>query len=216
MSSTARRLRWLGIAAVMIIYAILANYTNQSSHDSTLGTGVAIAPIALAGTLLAWRSSQRIHMLVLAVILAGSALWLAWPLLKQHYGWIYWLEHESLQLILFTTFARTLIANRQPLCTQFAEILQGGPLTPAHARYAYQVTVAWTAFFAIMMMTSMWLFFMCPIAIWSIFSNFVFLPLVMLMFIMEFVIRKWALPDIQHTDIMAALRTYLASSGHRH
>ena len=216
MNSTARRLRWLGIAVVMITYAILANHTNQSSHDSTLGTLVAIAPIVLAATLLAWRSRQRISMLVLAVILAGTSLWFAWPLLKQHYDWIYWLEHESLQLILFTTFARTLIANRQPLCSQFAEILQGGPLTPAHARYAYKVTVAWTVFFAIMIMTSTWLFFMYPIAIWSIFSNFVFLPLVMLMFIMEFIIRKWTLPDIAHADLMAALRIYLDNSGHRH
>ena len=210
---SARSLRWLGITAVMVSYAILANYTNQSSHNQPLGALLALAPVALTSTLLAWRSKHRLIGLVLVIFAAATTVWL-WPLLKQHYGWIYWLEHETLQLILFMTFARTLVAGRQPLCTQFAQILQDAPLSPAHARYAYRVTVAWTVFFASMIVISMSLFFMCPIGIWSIFSNFVFLPLVMLMFIGEFLIRKWALPDVAHTDMMAAVRTYLNNTGH--
>ena len=212
---SARSLRWLGITAVMISYAILANYTNQSSHNQALGVLVAIAPLALASILLAWQSGHRLSGLIL-LIFAGYTMGWLWPLLKQHYGWIYWLEHESLQLILLMTFARTLIAGRQPLCTQFAQILQTEPLTPVHARYAYRVTIAWTVFFTIMVITSMTLFFMYPIGVWSIFSNFVFLPLVMLMFVAEYLIRKWALPNVAHAGIMAAVRIYLDTSKHRH
>ena len=210
MHLTTQTLRWMGIVAVAICYALLANYTNQSTQNGTLGTLVAIAPIVLATALLAWRSQQPVLILVMAAF-ASVLLWLAWPLLKQHYGWIYWLEHESLQLILFTTFARTLLANRQPLCTQFAEIIHG-TLSPAQIRYTSKATIGWTLFFAAMILTSTGLFFIYPIRVWSIFSNFIFLPLVALMFIVEFIIRKWALPDEAHASIMDAVRTYLSSS----
>lgn len=210
MHKTARILRWLGISAVVIGYAILANYTNQTSQTGPLGVLVALAPLALTALVLIFKSTQRILTLAL-VALAVTALWLLWPMLTQHYGWIYWLEHESLQWVLFLTFARTLFAQRQPLCTQFASILHG-PLTPAHARYAHQATIAWTVFFAVMILTSTGLFFMQPIAVWSIFANFIFLPLVVLMFIVEYIVRKRALPDIEHASILDAVRTFMQHS----
>lgn len=203
---TANMLRIIGIAAVIIIYSVLANYTNQSIHTGTLGALVALAPLALATVLLVLNSKQRMRMLTLSIF-AGILLWLAWPLLKQHYGWIYWLEHESLQFILFVTFTRTLFANRKPLCTQLAEIIHG-TLTSAQLSYAYKVTVAWALFFATMIITSTSLFFMYPIGVWSVFSNFVFLPLVALMFIVEFIIRKRVLPDIAHASIIDTVRIF--------
>jgi uncharacterized membrane protein len=203
----------LGIAAVVIGYAVLANYTNQSGEASTLGALVAIAPVTLTILALAWRSAQRPLMLGLVVI-AGGSLWLVWPVLKQHFGWIYWLEHESVQWLLLIAFGRTLLANRQPLCTQFAEIVHG-PLLPRHARYARQVTIAWTIFFAGMIVISTCLFFIQPVAIWSIFANFIFLPLVGLMFIVEYAVRKFLLPDLDQANIMDAVRAFMHHSAQR-
>ena len=213
MLKLARKLRWLGIAAVVIGYAVLANYTNQSAAASTLGALVAIAPIALTTLVLAWRSAQRKIMLGL-LALAGACLWLVWPALKQHFGWIYWLEHESVQWLLLIAFGRTLLANRQPLCAQFADIVHG-PLTPKHVRYARQVTIAWTIFFAAMIVISTGLFFMQPVAVWSIFANFIFLPLVALMFIVEYAVRKVLLPDLEETRIMDAVRAFMQHSAQR-
>jgi uncharacterized membrane protein len=219
MALTANMLRPIGIVVVIIIYAVLANYTNQSAyigqftHIGTLGVLVALAPIALAAVLLVLNSRQRVLMFGLSIF-AGILLWLAWPLLKQHYGWIYWLEHESLQFILFMTFTRTLFANRKPLCTQLAEIIHG-TLTPAQISYAYKVTVAWALFFAMMIITSTSLFFIYPIGVWSVFSNFVFLPLVVLMFIVEFIIRKRILPNIAHASIIDTVRIFRNNSRRR-
>ena len=42
MSYAARNLRWLGLAAVVIGYAVLANYTNQSTQMGTLGALLAL------------------------------------------------------------------------------------------------------------------------------------------------------------------------------
>ena len=213
MVQLARNFRWLGIAAVVIGYAVLANYTNQAAEASTLGALVALAPIAITMLALAWRSTRRYPMLGL-VALAGVCLWLVWPLLESHFGWIYWLGHESVQWLLLIAFARTLLANRQPLCTQFAEIVHG-PLLPRHARYARQVTIAWTIFFASMILTSTALFFMQPVAIWSIFANFVFLPLVALMFIVEYAVRRLLLPDLAEAKIMDAVRAFMHHSAQR-
>lgn len=205
-----RILRWLGIAALAIGYPLLAHYTNESAHSGNLGALVAIAPVLLIALVLAWRSAQRLVMLGV-LVLACAALWAGWPALEHHFGLVYWLQHVGMQLVLFMTFARTLIAGRQPLCTRFAEAVHA-PLTPQHALYARQVTVAWTLFFAAMALASTLLFFLAPLTTWSIFANFLTLPLVALMFIAEYWVRRWILPDMQHTHILDAVRAFRNAS----
>jgi uncharacterized membrane protein len=207
----ARRIvPWLGIAALVIGYPLLAHYTNEYAHSANLGALVAIAPVVLIALALAWRSPRRFIMLgVLALFCI--ALWAAWPALAQHFGLVYWLQHVGFQLLLFMTFARTLIAGRQPLCTRFAEAVHA-PLTPQHEIYARQVTVAWTLFFFAMALASTLLFFLAPLATWSVFANFLTLPLVALMFIAEYWVRRWVLPNLRHTRILDALRAYRSTS----
>jgi uncharacterized membrane protein len=203
----ARRIvPWLGIAALVIGYPLLAHYTNESAHSSNLGALVAIAPVVLIALALAWRSPRRFIMLGVLALLC-IALWAGWSALENHFGLVYWLEHVGMQLILFMTFGRTLIAGRQPLCARFAEAVHV-LVTPQHEIYARQVTVAWTLFFAAMALVSTLLFFLAPLATWSVFANFLTLPLVALMFIAEYWVRRWVLPDMQHTHILDAVRAF--------
>jgi len=203
----ARRIvPWLGIAALVVGYPLLAHYTNESAHSRNLGALVAIAHVVLIAVALAWRSRRRFIMLGVLVLLC-IALWAGWPALENHFGLVYWLQHVGMQLILFVTFGRTLIAGRQPLCTRFAQAVHA-PLTPRHEIYARQVTIAWTMFFAAMALASTLLFFLAPLATWSVFANFLTLPLVALMFIAEYWARRWVLPDLQHTRILDAVRAY--------
>ncbi len=206
-------MRGLIIAVAIIGYAILANYTNQSTGTGTLGVLVALAPLILTGVIMTWHATRRGLMISLFLV-AATLVWLVWPLLELHYGWIYWLEHESLQWALLLTFARTLHQQRQPLCTQLATIVHG-ELTPAYAHYTYQVTIAWTAFFALMILISTSLFFLQPIAVWSIFANFIFMPLVALMFIAEYAVRKVARPELAQVSIMDAVHAFMQHSAHR-
>ena len=207
----ARRiLRWLGIATLLIGYPLLAHYTNESAHSGSLGAVVAIAPVVLLALVLVWRSPQRIVMLG-GLVLACATLWAGWSALEQHFGLVYWLQSLGMLLVLFMTFARTLFAGRQPLCTRFAEAVHA-PLTPQHAIYTRQVTVAWTLFFAAMASASTLLFIFAPLSTWSVFTNFLTLPLVALMFIAEYWVRRWVLPDMQHAHILDAVRAYRNSS----
>jgi uncharacterized membrane protein len=203
----ARRIvPWLGIAALVIGYPLLAHYTNESAHNNNLGALVAIAPVVLIALVLAWRSPRRFVMLGVLMLFC-IALWAGWPALETHFGLVYWLQHVGMQLILFITFGRTLIAGRQPLCTRFAQAVHA-PLTPQHENYARQATIAWTLFFVAMALVSTLLFFLAPLAIWSVFANFLTLPLVALMFIAEYWVRRWVLPDMQHTHILDAVRAF--------
>jgi uncharacterized membrane protein len=201
-----RMVRWLGIAVLVVGYPLLAHYTNESAHDGNLGALVAIAPVVLIALVLAWRSTRRLRMLAMLVLLC-VALWVWWPTLEQHFGMIYWLQHAGMQLVLCITFGRTLAAGRQSLCTRFAEAVHA-PLTPQHEIYTRQVTVAWTLFFAAMALVSTALFFLTPLATWSIFANFMTLPLVALMFIFEYLVRRRLLPNLRHTNILDAVRAF--------
>ena len=201
-----RIVRWLGIGVLVVGYPLLAHYTNRSAHSGNLGALVAIAPMVLIALVLAWRSPRRFIMLGMLVLLC-IALWAGWSALETHFGLVYWLEHAGIQLILFMTFGRTLIAGRQPLCTRFAEAVHA-PVTPQHEIYARQVTIAWTLFFGAMALASTLLFFLAPLATWSIFANFLTLPLVALMFIAEYWVRRWVLPNMQHTHVLDALRAF--------
>jgi uncharacterized membrane protein len=203
----ARRIvRWLGIAALVIGYPLLAHYTNESAHGGNLGALVSIAPVVLIALVLAWRSHRRFIMLGVLVLLC-VALWAGWPALMNHYGLVYWLQHVGMQVVLFLTFGRTLIAGRQPLCSRFAQAVHA-VVTPQHEIYARQVTIAWTLFFIAMALASSLLFFLAPLATWSVFANFLTLPLVALMFVGEYWVRRWVLPEMRHMHILDAVRAF--------
>lgn len=198
--------RWLGIAVLLTGYPLLAHYTNESSHRGNLGALVAVAPVVLIALVLAWRSNRRLLMLGMLALLC-VALWSWWPALEHHYGMVYWLQHVSMQIVLGIVFGRTLVAGRKPLCTRFAEAVHP-PLTLRHEIYSRQVTVAWTLFFAAMALVSTALFFAAPLATWSVFANFMTLPLVALMFIAEYLVRRRLLPDVRQTHILDAVRAF--------
>lgn len=198
---------WLGIAVLVIGYPLLAHYTNESAHRGSLGALVAIAPVALTVLVLTWRSTRRLLMLLGMGLLLCVALWIGWTILEHHFGVVYWLENVGMQLVLCIIFGRTLVAGQKPLCTRFAEAVHA-PLTPQHEIYARQVTVAWTLFFVVMALVSTALFFLAPLATWSVFANFMTLPLVALMFIVEYLVRRRLLPNMRHTHILDAVRAF--------
>lgn len=201
--------RITGIAALIIIYAVLVHYVNATGQATALGAVLAITPILLIGLTMAYNHSSRLAGLVLLAITLAAG-WAGWSLIRDHSAYIFWLEDTSVMLILLATFGRTLLHNRTPLCVTFARMVHG-PLLPAHEHYARQVTVAWVIFFGLMATTSTLLFFLAPLASWSIFANFLTLPLVALMFIAEFIVRHQVLTDLPPGHILDAVRAYLQS-----
>lgn len=214
MPEIIRIARWLGIAALIMTYPTLMYFANTSILPGVFGAILALMPVSAISLALAWRSRQRVWWLAL-LGLTGAAAWSIWPVIEHHSGLIFWIQHAGIQLILLITFGRSLLAGREPLCTQFATIMQG-PLTPKQQYYTFQVTRIWTLFFALMVITSTMLFFLAPLAVWSFFANFFTLPLVALIFIIEYWVRKRVFPDMPHGHILDAVKTYLHTSTHPH
>lgn len=208
--------RGLSIAIIIVIYALLVHRVNASGQASALGAVLVLAPMLLLALTFAKKTASRMVGLgVLLIFFAGS--WLAWSLIKQHTGFIFWLQDISLMLLLMMTFGRTLLHGRKPLCVHFAEMINGEALSAQHARYAHKVTVAWVIFFAMMIVISSVLYFVTPLTTWSFFVNFLTLPLVALMFIAEFIVRRRVLTDLPSREHMFdAVRAYVKHSARAH
>ena len=82
------------------------------------------------------------------------------------------------------------------------------PSEPRVERYTRQVTIAWTAFFIVMLLVSVVLYVFAPIRVWSAFANLLMLPLVALMFIVEYAVRIRLLRDLPHKPMLDSLRAY--------
>jgi uncharacterized membrane protein len=200
-------IRGLGIAALAAVYAILAHVSNSNPGASALGVGLAVGPLVALALTLIWRSGYRLPATLVGA-LAGFAVYRYWPILAQHFPWLYVLQQAGAYGLLGLTFGRSLAANRVPLCTRWATVVHG-PLAPAVARYTRSVTAAWTLFFTLMTTILIALFLIAPLPVWSAFANFCGFPLVVAMFVGEYLVRGRALPDMQHASILAGVRTFL-------
>lgn len=197
--------RWALWAACGLGYAGLAHYTNITKA-LTLGMLVALAPLLLLGLSLAWQSPYRRAALAL-YFAACLVIVLTWGRLTHFYGLVYWLEHAGTELALCALFGRTLAANREPMVTVLARKVHGF-LSPELEAYTRQVTVAWAILFGGMALTSTVLFFSTSLEVWSVFANFFTAPLMALMFVAEYLVRRHLHPDMQHAPISEGIKAF--------
>jgi len=106
---------------------------------------------------------------------------------------------------------RSLAGDRVALCTQLADQIHG-PLTAQEVRYTRRVTAAWALFFVSITAATLSLFVYAPLRTWSLFANFCVVPLIGLMFVAEYAVRRRVLPQVQRRGILAGVRAYFASS----
>jgi uncharacterized membrane protein len=209
-ATLVRSARWAAIAAFCLAYSVLAHLAAADPSPDLFDAFVAMAPLIGLAVVLAWRSPQRPW--ALALCLAGCALLYAmsgW--LVQHYNWVFLLQHAGMQALLALAFGRTLRAGQQPMVSRFAAIIHG-PLSPALVSYTRQVTWAWTLYFGAMTTLSLLLFWLAPVAVWSVFANLLNLPLVILMFGAEYTARLFLLAPSDRAGPLDAIRAYRQAS----
>lgn len=205
-----RRLQLAAVVVAIIAYSGLSHYSNSHAQARDLATGLALAPMLALGAVLAWRSLGAV-LAVLSAVLTAFLLFEFWPGLTRNFSVLYFVQQFGFYLLMALSFGITLIAPRVPMCTMMADKIHG-PLTPQELRYTRQVTVAWTLFFVLNMLATWLLFQFAPLKVWSIFVNFASLPLLALMFLGEYLVRRQVLPQVQGGGIIATLRVYFAAS----
>ncbi|WP_295582683.1 hypothetical protein [uncultured Lamprocystis sp.] len=197
------------IAAGVIAYPVLAYYSTTPEAVNTvpaLGLTISLTPVLALLTWLAWRSPRRVAMLALCVAV-GCLLWRYRDTLEGNVGWVYFIQHAGTYVLLGAVFGMTLMRGRHPLCTRCAQALRGH-LSPEVARYTRYVTLAWTLFFLGISLMSTLLFFFCSMDVWSVFANFLTLPLMALMFVAEHLVRLRKLPYLERHTIMDSIRAF--------
>ncbi len=202
--------RTAAIAAVVVAWAAAAHYTSALVESSDWGALLGLSPLVAIAAAFAWRSPQRLAMLAL-LALAVTGLAAVWSELARNVGWLYFVQHLGTNALLGVAFGRTLAHGRRPMCTELAALVHR-ELSPRLARYTRQVTVAWTLFFAVVSTTSVLLFALAPIAVWSAFANLLTLPLVALMFAAEYLVRLRVLPPEDRSGVLDAVRAYWRSA----
>ncbi len=208
--------RWVVIAAACIAYPVLAHYSAATSAATTqpsLGVAVSLAPSLAILLWLTWRSPMRWAM-VLVCVWVGALLWGFWGVLERNFGWVYFLQHAGTYAMLAAVFGVTLGRGRQALCTRFAEMVHGS-LAADEIRYSRQVTLAWTLFLLAISLVSAILFFFADIGVWSVFANFLSFPLILLMFVVEYGVRRHKLPHQKKHSIMDGVMAYWKTQGVR-
>lgn len=115
-------------------------------------------------------------------------------------------SHALLYGALFVVFAATLLPGRTALVTRIALRLNQR-FHDGMRSYTRHATVAWCVFFAGQLVLSALLARFAPDGWWFLFVNGLHLPLVLLMFMGEYVIRRRVFPGSQSTDIVTMIRS---------
>jgi uncharacterized membrane protein len=168
-----------------------------------------LAPPLGFGLSLLWRSARPWIAGPLTVA-AAVLLYDCWPQLEKKFSMVYLMQECGMYGLLAFGFGRSLGSGHTALCTRVADRLHG-PLTPQELRYTRQITAAWAIFFGVLAVSILAFYMFAPRAVWSLFVNFIALPLVGLMFIVEYAVRRRLLPDSERRGVLATVRVFLSS-----
>lgn len=214
--------KYLAIALLVAAYPLTSHYWLASpAHHAVAATLWILVPLCLLllWACHSWLKQQRLFKgallwpcLLAAAALLSLALMQAWPWLMKNRTTLYVIEHVGTNLLLAWLFAHTLLQGRVALITSLATAIHGGGQLPERIRrYTRSVTLAWAAFFCLISLISLILFFSTDLSHWSLFANILSWPLVALMFAGEYAVRRY-----RHSDYSQASfgQSILAISSH--
>ncbi len=202
------------MVAVILAYALLEHYSNARPERGALGACLAVAPLVLALWLAAGRAPRPLLTTAVAAACASAVLVRYWGDIERDFPLMYLLQQLGADLLLAGAFGRSLLPGQVALCTHWADLVHG-PLPPAVQRYTRQVTMLWTAFFLVTGAVDLALYLLAPLRVWSVYANFLVLPLAVLVFLLEYTLRQWVVPPLHRVSLARTVRAYLDATSHR-
>jgi uncharacterized membrane protein len=193
--------RWFALAAALglVAYAVL------SFALMALAPEQAWTVLALFGPLLATLAAnawQRRHgpTLLACALLAGVLVWV-WQRGGVDVNRLYVLQHGAIHAFFGWVFGLTLRPGNTPLITAMAMRLHSHALSEPERRYTRRLTLAWTLFFAAMVLVSLALYALAPWGWWSFFCT-VLTPAAALAGIAgEVLWRRWRHPEFEQVPM---------------
>jgi uncharacterized membrane protein len=190
----------LGVAG----YAVLAHWLTVHAAGSPWALLIVWGPVLLS--LAGYAAAKRRWVLLLAAI--GGLVFVAAAGSVSDLQRMYLLQHAGIHAALGAAFAATLRAGQVPMITKVALRVHGGQMPEAKHAYTRQVTVAWVAYFALMVLVSLGLYAWAPWAWWSAFANLATPVALVLMLVGEWRLRYWLHPEFERVPIATAMRAF--------
>ncbi len=200
-------LKYLALSILFVAWIVLAHLGSVGWGNVDFNAVLAILPIVT----LVWiaASSLKRRMLAIALFGGGIAVVLVyWRQLSSQVAAMYYLQHLCAHLAMAAFFGRSLFDGRVPFITQLARTIEGDNLSEMKLVYTRKATLAWTVFFCVNALVSTVLFVLAPAPIWSLHANLMTGPLLVLMFVAEFVVRVVVLPSHERPSFMRVIRAY--------
>ncbi|HEY8356192.1 MAG TPA: hypothetical protein VIL30_01925 [Ramlibacter sp.] len=196
----------VAVVAGLVAYAVVSHYAASAAHPGLLEACILVGPVMAFGLVAAWRSPAR-HLWLSLWLAAAAGLFLARERLLAGSAWVLLAQHAGIHVALCIAFGRTLAAGSVPMVSRLAERVHG-PLSPRLQRYTRRVTWAWVAYFAGMAAASVLLFAFAPLGAWSVFINFLSLPLLLAMFAGEYLVRIVVIPPQERAGFLQSIGSW--------
>lgn len=174
-----------------------------------MGAALSIGPVLLIALVIMWFWKWWLAALATALV-SGTLLYLQWPFIESHYEWSDLAQQCGIYGLIALFFARSLSAGRVPVCAHLAEQMHG-PLTLAEVAYMRRATAVWAMFYFLLGATILILFFVVPLRVWSLFTNFVTWGLMVLAGFVDHALRQLLLPRHRQGGILTLIRRALTT-----
>lgn len=192
-----------GAGCLLLVYL-----SSTGQLPPQLAVALALAPLFIGALAIGWRSRWRRSIFVVLAVAAAAAVHYR-NALSQHVTALWLLQHVGGHATLAAVFGRTLLPGEEPLATRVARaVLPSMP--PEVVRYSRGVTLAWTVYFVVMAILSLILYVGAGPARWSVFATLVSGPLVALMFVLEFALRRFMVPASHRASIAQTVAGFRA------
>jgi uncharacterized membrane protein len=207
------RSRLLGVMRIAVLVAAAAS--PLASHVALLtgrGVGVAVALGVLqavaVGIIIAGIGGARRHRGLAVLASACMLAVLAFGVMRSPTLGLRLAagtSHALLYTALCVVFAVTLLPGHTDVVTRIAQRLNPN-FHPGMRFYTRRVTIAWCLFFAGQILVSALLLLFAPERWWLLFVNALSVPLMVLMFLGEYIIRRRIFPGAQSANVATMVR----------
>ena len=123
-----------------------------------------------------------------------------------------YLPSVVLDLLLAWLFGHTLTGSKEALISRVARLAHGSTLDAATLRYTRSVTLVWCLFFGGCALTSLLLGAFASPGVWSLFANVLMFPLVVALFIGEWLYRRRRFHEREHGSPLATIAKFASAS----
>ncbi len=195
-----RSLTTKGVIAGFVLYPLVVHYS-ITHHEPVLASLYLTSLLSVVTILKTARQQlQQALLFGLLALLTGIAGLSGHAVLV-----IYLLPLLILGILLFV-FANSLTEGNTPYITRLAQLIREQPLAPAVCRYTKWVTIAWTILFLILLLELLLLLFFAPLRVWSYATNFFNYALITLFFVVEYIVRRVHLREVEHIGFLPFLK----------